>query len=188
MSARSYRRALPVLLAALLLLTATSAFAYSTYFSQRCASCHSNDTATCDGCHHHGPSGLKATANAAVYAPGDPVGVTLNGGSQHGWIRAILYDQNNLVVSLATGPTGQGDDGQAGAVVFPVQLTASAPDSDGDYTWQAAWWGGAVSGGGSHLEVRRPVTIHVEGTTTGVPDEPTGYVFDPTWSRIKSLY
>jgi hypothetical protein len=182
------RLQMPALVAGLLLLAATSALAYPSLFTQRCASCHSNDTPTCDGCHHHGPSGLSASANAAIYAPGDPVDVTLNGGSQYGWIRAILYDQSDLVLAMATGPTGTGDDSEAGAVTFPVLLNASAPDAEGDYTWEAAWFGGATSGGGSHLEVRRPVSIHVEATTTGVPEGPTSNVRDSTWSNLKSLY
>ncbi len=158
---------------------AGSAFAYPSYFTNRCASCHSDDTPTCNGCHQH-RGNVQASLDAASYLPGAPVSVTLTGGAEEGWIRGILYDHNDVVVALATGPTGTGDDGGASAVEFPVGLQASAPASAGDYAWEAAWFGGATAGGGAHEERRRPLTVHVEGVNTAVAGG--------SWSAIKRLY
>ena len=137
------------------------------FFTGDCASCHSNDTPTCNGCHRH-RSTLHATADQPTYTPGDPVTVTLTGGSEHGWIRGLLYDQNGLQVDIKTGPTNTGDDGQGSPVTFPVTLQAPAPGTPGDYTWQAAWYGN--NNGAGHEETRTPVTIHVV-TGTAVPDD-----------------
>ena len=42
--------------------TATSAPApYSSYYTDRCASCHTDDDATCNGCHKHGNVNLTVT-------------------------------------------------------------------------------------------------------------------------------
>jgi hypothetical protein len=144
--------------------------AYSSYFTTDCAGCHShsNDTATCNGCHEHRGT-LHATADQATYDPGATVTVTLTGGSQHGWIRGLLYDQNNHQIAIATGPTGTGDDGLGNPVVFPVRLQAPAPLAEGDYTWQAAWFGN--NNGSGHVENRTPVTIHVVNSA-GAPDAP----------------
>ena len=173
------KRSSILLLAALAIFAlAAPVSAYPTFFDQRCASCHSNDTATCNGCHHHGPSGLSAAADASSYSPGAPVTVTLSGGSQHGWVRGILYDENDVVMALASGPTGTGDDSQGGAVTLPVQLSAAAPITAGAHAWQAAWFGAENAGGGAHSEVRRSVTINVEATP----------VDDTNWSNIRSLY
>jgi len=173
--------------ASLLVLTALAGMAHAepSFFTNRCASCHSNDTPTCNGCHEH-RGNVQAHLNAAYYAPGDPLTVILTGGQEHGWIRGILYDHNDVVVALATGPTGTGDDGGTGDIVFPVSLEATAPTAAGDYIWEAAWFGGVSAGGGAHVELRRPVTVHVE-IITGVPELP----FDPeggSWSTIKALY
>lgn len=136
-------------------------YATSSLFYSRCQACHSDDNATCAGCHQHRGT-LWATADLPAYHPGTTVTVTLgHNGGLYGWIRGILYDHTGAQVAIATGPTGTGDDGQAGAVEFPVTLQAPAPQEAGDYTWEAAWFG-ASNTGTTHLEVRTPVTIHVE--------------------------
>jgi hypothetical protein len=115
--------------------------AYPPYFTNNCAGCHSNDTATCNGCHHHGPVDLTAVADKVQYKCGEALAVTLDGGSEHGWIRAILYNQDGVEVARATGPTHAGDDSGTEMVELPVVLVATAPVGIGVYTWEAAWWG-----------------------------------------------
>jgi hypothetical protein len=135
--------------------------ATSSYFYSRCASCHSDDTPTCAGCHYHRGT-LHAQADKASYYPQDPVIVTLGHyGGQPGWIRAALYDHNSIEVARASGPTGTGDDGQPDPVAFPVELHASAPPDTGDFVWTAAWYG-CNDAGSVHFEVTTPVTIRVE--------------------------
>jgi hypothetical protein len=144
------------------------AAAEPTFFTDNCAGCHTNDTPTCNGCHHHRGT-LHATADLITYAPGAPVTITLTGGTEHGWIRGLLYDQNGTQIAIATGPTNTGDDGQANPVTFPVTLRAPAPVTPGDYTWQAAWFGN--NNGAGHEETRTPVAVHV-AIDTGVHDGP----------------
>jgi hypothetical protein len=159
-------RVILVLGLGLLLLAASSVFraqAVEDFFTNRCASCHSDDTPTCNGCHQHRGT-LVAAADQTEYRPGDPITVTLYGGQEHGWVRGLLYDHNNQEVDRATGPSGQGDDGLGSPVTFPVQLHATAPSTLGDLAWNAAWFGGNIQGT-DHLEIRAPVTIHVvQGT------------------------
>ncbi len=162
---------------------ALSAFAYPSLFDERCLSCHSDDSPTCDGCHEH-RGALVTNADQDSYLPGEDLSVILNGGEMYGWIRARLYDENDLLVDLATGPTGTGDDGGGGDVTFPVTLTGVAPTEPGTYTWEAAWFGGNVSGTG-HLEVRRNVTIVVESDGTSVPG---GGSESTSWVALKALY
>jgi hypothetical protein len=120
------------------------------YFSDYCVACHSDDTATCDGCHAHGvyedasrtKRNLTATTDLDRYAPGQTVTVTFSGGDQTGWVRASLVDENDIEVDRITGPTETGDDGSgAGYLQFPVILEAPAPATPGFYTWKAAWYG-----------------------------------------------
>ncbi len=176
---------LPLSLALILLLAAVSVGAYPSLWTDRCASCHSDDGATCNGCHNH-RGDIDATANADVYAHGDPISVTLTGGEQHGWIRALLYDEAGLVQALASGPTGTGNDGEADAVTFPVSLEAIAPMATGDYNWEAAWFGSNNNGNG-HTEERTPVTIVVDDTNTGI-EELAGAEHLASLSAIKALY
>ncbi len=126
------------------------ASAESSYFSAYCAACHSNDTASCNGCHSHGvwqdsnrtTKNLTATTDLDRYQPGQTVTVTFGGGYRRGWIRAKLYDQNNNEIDRVTGPTGMGDDGSGSmAQQFPVILQAPAPSTPGFYRWTAAWFG-----------------------------------------------
>ena len=163
----------------------SDALAYPSLFTSRCASCHSDDTTSCNGCHRHRGS-LSASADQDAYAPGELVTVTLNGGQQMGWIRGLLYDDGNVEIDRATGPTGTGDDGLGNPVTFPVTLQASAPDEPGLHTWEAAWYGSVNSGGGNHTEQRVSVTIMVEDIISAVPgeDEPEFL----TWSQIKAAY
>ena len=172
-----------ILAAFLIIALATLAGAEPTFWTSRgCSGCHTDDTATCNGCHMH-DGNLAAHAGAASYGPGDPVIVTLTGGSQHGWIRGILYDQNGTEIYRATGPTGTGDDGQGNQVTFPVAMQGTAPAIPGSYVWEAAWFGN--NNGSGHYELRRPVTILVEDINTGIPVSP---VDSRSWAQIKALY
>ncbi len=116
------------------------------YTSHGCSGCHGAappNPDTCNGCHQHG---THASLNGAInitgktdkttYAPGDTVSVTINGGFQSGWIRAILYDQSMKELARSTGPTGMG-----GGAGYPIILTAPAPATPGTYTWNVSWFG-----------------------------------------------
>ena len=162
--------------------------AYSNFFTNQCAGCHSDDAATCNGCHTH-RGAIHATADQSTYDPGATVTVTLTGGTRGGWIRGLLYDQDGTQVDIATGPTGTGDDGLGNPVVFPVTLQASAPDAPGDYTWQAAFFG--AYSGSNHGELRTPVTIHVVDSATALegPMIAHGFSISPNpfrdWSTLR---
>jgi hypothetical protein len=160
-----------------------TAQAEPTFFNDRCASCHTDDEPSCVGCHFHNGN-VTANTDQTVYNPGAIVTVTLTGGSRGGWVRGLLYDQNGNEIFRATGPTGTGDDGLGNPVTFPVTLQAPAPSSPGQYTWEAAWFGGATNGGGAHLEESDTVTFTVEAASA-VPDEGQPAV---SWDRIKALY
>jgi len=67
------------------------------FFSSRCASCHTDDTPSCVGCHYHRGT-LNAATDLTEYQPGATVTVTFTGGTRGGWIRALLYDQNNVEI------------------------------------------------------------------------------------------
>jgi hypothetical protein len=149
--------------------------------------CHTNDSATCNGCHHHRGS-LTATRDQSQYFPGQTVTVTLNGGTQSGWIRGLLYDADNVEIARRSGPTGTGDDGGTNDVVFPVQLQAPAPPTPGTYVWQAAWFGNWNDGGSVHQEQRVNVTITVVADQSDVTGEDEGTYFSKTWSRIKEKF
>jgi hypothetical protein len=170
---------------AVLLIVASSqtASSFPSRFNTYCVSCHSNDAPTCDGCHHHKAT-LGASADHASYNPGAPVVVTLTGGTEGGWIRAILYDASHQELTRATGPTGQGDDNAGNPVQFPVQLHATAPVTPGDYVWQAAWFGN--NNGSGHIESGVNVTIHVVQNPADVSDDAP--VIRRTWGRIKSQH
>jgi hypothetical protein len=162
------------------------ALAEPSFFTSDCAGCHTNDHATCNGCHHHRGT-LSATASAAQYEPGAPVIVTLHGGTESGWVRGILYNELNVEIARRTGPTGDGDNSLPGAVTFPVQFNVTAPLTAGDYTWQAAWYGNTGDGGSVHGENRTPVVIHVVGGTSSVPNDEPG-VIRQTWGKIKNAF
>lgn len=165
-------------------LLSSDVVARPTFFTEKCSLCHDDDNETCNGCHHHGTQSLSATVDKPGYASGEQVTVTLDGGSQRGWFRAILYDQGGAEIDRATGPTNTGDNGQPNPVEFPVTLTAAAPGEVGEYTWEAAWWGSPYDNGNETVyphgpEVRTQVTVTVGETS---PVEPT------TWGRIKALW
>jgi hypothetical protein len=113
------------------------------------------------------------------------VTVTLNGGSEGGWVRGLLFDQQQVEIDRAAGPTGTGDDNLPNPVTFPVTLSSPAPAQPGTYVWRAAWYGGATNGL-SHVQVGTDVTIVVEGEV-GVPDEVPGNNI-ATWGAIKALF
>ena len=188
-SLRSDRRGLlfAALVAAALVMTYGVASALPSFFSSNCAGCHNNDTPTCNGCHHHRGS-LSATRDQSQYYPGQTVTVTLNGGTQSGWIRGILYDELNQQIAIRTGPTGTGDDSQGNPVVFPVQLQAPAPNAPGNYTWKAAWFGNWNDGGSVHQEQRVNVTITVVENPSDVADENPPSFLNKTWGQIKEKF
>jgi hypothetical protein len=137
-------------------------------------------------CHHHRGT-LGATPDRAQYFPGDPLVVTLSGGTRGGWIRALLYDQSGTEVARASGPTGAGDDSLGAPVTFPVALHAVAPTTPGDYLWQAAWFGN--DDGSGHIANRKSTTIHVVARTDVPATEPPASPWIAgTWSRIKALW
>jgi hypothetical protein len=142
--------------------------AFSSFYESRCRSCHADDSQTCNGCHYH-RGYVWAQADKESYLPGHPVTVTLNGGNQSGWIRAILYDHNEVEVARSQGPDGTGDNGLGDPVVFPAALQATAPLEEGDYIWTAAWYG-SNNFGTDHIEQGVPVTITVL-IDTAVDDE-----------------
>ncbi len=142
------------------------------FFTADCSSCHAAQGPTCNGCHHHKGT-LGATADLATYNPGAPVVVTLSGGTEGGWFRALLYDQNNTEVARVDYAT------------FPAALSATAPAAPGDYVWNAAWYGN--NDGSGHLEVRKAVTIHVAQNPADAPDDQPPARLG-TWGRIRSLF
>jgi hypothetical protein len=151
----------------LTLFASKTASAESGFFNSYCASCHSNDTATCDGCHAHGVwqnsaktvRNLTATTDLNRYQPGQTVTVTFSGGYRTGWIRAILYNNVGAEIDRVTGPTGTGDDGTGSLTQqFPVVLQAPAPSAPGFYRWTVAWFGNAFDANffnnSQHIEER----------------------------------
>jgi len=135
-------------------LAAPDASARSSYYGTNCAPCHGSTPTTCNGCHHHGKSGLSATTDKTTYAPGEMMAVTFRGGSESGWIRAILYNQGNVELARSTGPSGRG-----GGAGFPITFTVPAPAaSTTPYTYTAAWFGNMYDTGNlttaSHGEER----------------------------------
>ena len=137
-------------------------------FNSRCAECHDNDSVTCAGCHRH-RGVIHATADRDTYNPGQSITVTLSStGAEPGWIRGILYDHEGVAIDCAHGPNWEGDDGLGSPVEFPVDLHGTAPLEEGNYTWEAAWFGGN-NYGTDHLEQRTPATFTVE-ISTDVPE------------------
>jgi hypothetical protein len=160
--------------------------AFGCFWGPYCASCHADDTPTCDGCHHH-TTPMWVTLDQDVVPPGSRFRARLRGGQQGGWIRALLYDENGVEVARRSGPTGSGDDGQTWRVQFPVILETIAPTAPGAYTWEAAWYGSDDSQVGVHAEYRVPVFFIVETGVSAVPDDDFA-AMPATWSGIKTLY
>jgi len=121
--------------------------AQSSYFtSQGCSACHTAPAvATCNGCHAHGTHAGSAkntinvtgTTNATSYAPGATVTVTINGGYRTGWVRAVLYDQNQVELARSNGNASD----MGSSTTLPATLSAPAPTTPGAYTWKVAWYG-----------------------------------------------
>ncbi len=122
------------------------------YTSQGCTDCHAATPTTCKGCHAHGTHSsvagnginITGTTNTTSYNPGQTVSVTIAGGVNSGWVRAILYNQNMVELARSTG-TATG--GMGGGASTPVTLTAPAPTTPGTYTWNVAWYGNSYDGG-----------------------------------------
>ena len=128
-----------VLLVALSLGAPDQALGISSFFGSRCAECHTDDTPTCAGCHQHRGT-VSAAADKDTYDPDESMVVMLTRtGGFSGWIRGILYDQDENIIAVASGPSGTGDDGLGNPVTFPVTFTVTAPPSEGAYTWRAAY-------------------------------------------------
>jgi len=133
---------------------APGASAVSGYFSGapgNCTDCHAATPTTCKGCHAHGThssvagNGINITGrtNTTSYNPGQTVQVTISGGVNTGWVRAILYNQNMVELARSTG-TATG--GMGGGASTPVTLNAPAPTTPGTYTWNVAWYGHEYDG------------------------------------------
>jgi hypothetical protein len=154
-------------------------------YDQLCLSCHVDDTPTCAGCHSHS-SEPKATTDRPAYYPGEEVQVTLEGATQPGWIRGLLYDDQGEELARVTGPTGTGDDGTGPAledsVIVPLRFTASAPRDPGTYIWRAAFFGVVNFQQVTHDETWVPLTLRVLD-----PDSASTRIED-TWGRIKGIY
>jgi len=161
-----------------LALVAGPVFSYPIYFENNCAGCHYDDSATCAGCHNHADSGLNADVDKPSYAPGETVTVTIVSSDMTGWVRGILKDQTGSEVDRDTGPTGTGDDGEAGAgAEFPMALSAPAPGANGAYEWVAEYYGWNYSQG-RHDVIDLPVEVVVEGSGKE----------SPGWGEIKSEF
>jgi hypothetical protein len=145
----------------------TEAQSRSSFFTGRgCATCHSAPVAaTCNGCHYHGSSSLRGTTAKTIYAPGESVTVTVSGGSQSGWIRAALYDQNNNRIAVSSGNAS----GMGSSTTYPATLSAPAPATPGTYTWKAAWYGNSQNTGSAHGEV----TVNTNSFTVAAPLDTT---------------
>lgn len=151
-------------------LKGTEALAYPAYFTTNCAGCHAAPVAaTCNGCHHHGPVSLKGATNKTSYAPGETVSVTISGGSQSGWLRAILYDQNNKQVAISNG----NDSGMGHSTTFPATLSAPAPTLPGTYTWKAAWFGNSYDSGNPTASAHGEVSVNTNSFTVVAPADTT---------------
>ena len=148
----------------------TQAQAHPSYFTTYCAGCHI--TTTCNGCHHHGPVGLKGVTDKSTYAPGEAVSVTISGGSQSGWFRAILYDQNNNRVAISNG----NDSGMGHTATYPAVLSAPAPTTPGTYTWKVAWFGNSFDSNNMNAGSHGQVTASTNSFTVTAPADTTAPV------------
>ena len=95
-------------------------------------------------CHAHGVHSTSAkndinvtgTTDKGTYAPGEIVNVTVDGGYRPTAARAILYDDNGVLLDISTGGSPP-----INAAEWPVVLGAPAPATPGTYTWVVAWYG-----------------------------------------------
>lgn len=154
-----------LLAAAVLLLSYSGAFAYSSYFNSMCADCHYDDSITCNGCHRHGDRYLNATTDKPSYQPGEKVVVTFSGGTQYGWIRGMLEDDEGIELDRKTGPTFSGNDGGV-EIEYPLEMTGFAPGLAGTYYWNAGYYGS--NDGGAHVSSYKSFTVTVSGDASMV--------------------
>lgn len=154
-------------------------------YDQLCLACHVDDTPTCAGCHSHS-SEVRPRTDRQAYYPGEEVLVTLEGPTQPGWIRGLLYDDLGREIARVTGPTGTGDDGTGPAledsVIVSLRLIASAPREPGTYIWRAAFFGIMNFQQGTHDENWESLILRV------IPPDSTASPIESTWGRIKRIY
>jgi hypothetical protein len=149
----------------LLPILANNAFSQQDFYtSLGCDGCHTT-TPTCNGCHHHGPVSLSGTTNKNSYAPSETVSVTISGGDQSGWVRAILYDQNGAQVAISNG----NDSGIGSSTNLPAILSAPAPSTPGNYTWQAAWYGNSYDTNNQSTANHGEVRVNTNSFTVVAP-------------------
>ncbi len=148
----------------------TDAQAHPSYFTTYCSGCHA--TTTCNGCHHHGPVGLKGVTDKTSYAPGDTVSVTITGGSQSGWFRAILYDQSGTQVAISNG----NDSGMGHTTTYPAVLSAQAPTTPGTYTWKVSWFGNSFDSSNMTASNHGEVSVNTNAFTVAAPVDTTAPV------------
>jgi len=155
----------------IVIISGTEAQSQSSYFSARgCVDCHGAPVVTsCNACHYHGNRSLRAATNKTSYTPGETVSVTLTSGSTRtGWIKAILYDQNNVQLAASNGDAS----GMGGSTTFPATLTAPAPTTPGTYTWKMAYFGNSANNGDVHGEV----TVNANSFTVAAAADTTAPV------------
>ena len=129
----------------------------SSYYETSCAACHITVSPTCNGCHAHGVHAgtartginLSGSTDKTTYGAGEQVTITINGGNQTGWVRALLYDQEMVEIASSTGP-----DAIGGGPGFPIVLSAPAPAKSGTYRWNAAWYGNRADTAGARFGPR----------------------------------
>jgi hypothetical protein len=173
---RFYVFTLVIIGVVLMLFHPSTSSAYSTYFYSQCASCHNNDSLTCNGCHYHGNRSLYTTTDKTFYSPGEEVTVTFYGGTLYGWIRSMLKDHDTTEIARRTGPTFTGNDGGQ-SIEFPVQMKGFAPGTKGYHQWKAVYYGHT---GTSHMPAEIPVQVQVESdasvTVNVTPDDSPPYL------------
>jgi len=151
------------------MVTAPDSDAKSSFWTGRgCVDCHGGVPVSCDGCHKHGNKNLVAATDYDTYLSGDTVNVTLEGGSKGGWVRAILYDENDNEIAISSAGTGGGEP-------FPITLSVPAPPP-GIYIYSAAYFGN--NNGSGHAEKAVPTnsfevaaaTVCGDGVVEGAED------------------
>ena len=159
-------------------------FSQPELWDRYCSSCHADDTPTCNGCHNHRGE-LSAQTARPEYRPGELVEIEFDGGTEHGWVRALIYDETGEEVVRLAGPTGSGDDalGQvasADSVAFPLRILAQAPTEPGTYQWRAAYFGIYHVQQVTHHEEWTPFTLTVI--------DPDSLLAEPSWGTLKHHY